>query len=107
VRNAKIEEALAEDMPTEDDVQRHADALSSTFGTLNSRRDAFAMAKASIELAIHLCKELGAEDERSVIVASFLLRECGDVAEAQRAVRRAKANVDAEVAAIKRRAAAS
>lgn len=103
-----IEKAVAEDMPTHDDVQRQADALSSTFGTLTTRRDGFAMVKAAIELAIHICEQLGAKDERPVIVASFLLRECdSDVAEAQRAVRRAKANVDAEVSAIKRRAAAS
>jgi hypothetical protein len=99
--------AALSDAPSDEDIQRMRETMRGNLGNL-SRREGVAAFHAAIDIALEIAAALGAGDDHPAIIASFLLRECGaDVAEAQRAVRRAKANVDAEVAAIKRKAAAS
>lgn len=98
----QIRQAVSDQAPTEEEVQRFADILTSSLDNL-SPRDAVAVMHAALELALHIGDELGADDRKGLL-AVFLLRECdADAAAAQRAVRQAKAQADASVAALLRR----
>jgi hypothetical protein len=98
----QIRAAIGDSAPTEEDVQRFADIMTASLGNL-SPREGIAVMHAAIELALHVGSELGGDD-RSGLLAVFLLRECdADVSAAQRAIRQAKAKADAGVAAMLRR----
>lgn len=101
----QIQQAIGDQAPTPEDVQRFADTLCSSLGKL-TMRDGLAAMQAAVELALHIGQELG-EADRTGMLAVFLLRECdADVGAAQRAIRQAKAKADAGVAAMARRGSA-
>lgn len=101
----QIKQAIGDQAPTPEDVQRFADILSSSLPKLGAR-DGLAAMQAAVEMALHIGSELGATD-RTALLAVFLLRECdADISAAQRAIRQAKAKADAGVAAMMRRGSA-